>query len=284
MNYELINQIGLGTPAWQTQKKRIEQDNRTLLTLTSMPRFSEVLKNEKVKGVNLIDHLTGRTYDPDGYRFFNDVPVPETAQIFMNGDGSISIINDGEEIAKEFLFSGTRRQAQDVRYENLDGSLDYIHEFEIDGSTFSNIFYYNDDMQEIAFMDNDENVHVRFFYYNGAINLITVEDPQSHKTVAKYDTLNQFLAAEVAKMTNADDTVTITYLGLELDAVSQTKAHTVLDMVESPWDDAGNVRGNLLAILEGRLSYVDEVLVNQADYDRLQREGVATAKLTVVDK
>lgn len=284
MNYELINNIALGTPQWQTIKGRIKRENKQLLTLTAMPRFADILNSEQISGVNLIDHLIGRQYDQSGYRFFNDVPVPDGDQIFMNADGSISIINNGDPIGQEFLFSKTRRRAQDVRYMNPDGSLDYIHEFAFDGSTFSNILYYNNEIQELDFMDKQERVHIRFFYYNKVINLVTIENPETHVVEAKYDTLLAFITDQLAKMVTPDDTITITYLGLELDAISQTSSHNVLDMVEDPYDAQGKVRGNLLGILENRIPNVQEVLVSQRNYQRLADDGIATDKLRVVNQ
>lgn len=74
----------------------------------------------------------------------------------MNEDGSISIVHEGEDIGREFLFPDTRRAAQDIRYNNPDGSMDYIEEYAADGSLFSNIFYFNNEIQELVFYDPQE--------------------------------------------------------------------------------------------------------------------------------
>ncbi|KRM87289.1 hypothetical protein FD19_GL001447 [Lacticaseibacillus thailandensis DSM 22698 = JCM 13996] len=254
-----------------------------MLTLAPMPGFSGVLAAEQVQGINLVDQITSRTYDPDGYRFFNDVPVPTNTEIFMNEDGSISLIHEGIEIGKEFLYANTRRRAQDVRYHNLDGTMDYVEEYAFDGNRFSNLFYYNNELQEMVFYDNAGNARLRFFYYGGALNFITIEDPQTHKVQTKYNTQLDFYAHELAKIVGPQDTVTITYLGVELDAVAQSPAHNVLEMVESPLDDTGAVRGNLAGILQDEIPYIQEVRMTRADRDAVVAAGMSDRKITVID-
>lgn len=282
MNYELTNILNPDSQAWAQQKARIEAGKKKVLSLTSSPRFFGLLQSEKVAGVNLLDSVTGRKYQKNKTRFFNDVPVPYGAQVAMNADGSISVIYDGDELGKVHLYGNTRRAVQDVRYTNPDGTMDNIIEFAFDGNEFSNIFYYNDEIQEIVFLNNDGQAVVRYYYYGGAINYITVEDPKTHKMIKDYTTLTEFYADQLAKLLKPKDKVTISYLGIELDVLAQTKSHNIINLAEDPFDENDNVRGNLLSILNDDISYIQEVQVSQENADKLKQKQISLAKVTVV--
>ena len=101
MNYELLNTIDLNAAIWTDIKKRIIENNATVLTLAASPIYGDVLAKEGLQGVNIVDLVTKRTYHPGKYRFFNRVRVPTSAKVDMNEDGSISIVHEGEDIGRE---------------------------------------------------------------------------------------------------------------------------------------------------------------------------------------
>lgn len=281
MNYELLNTIDLNAAIWPDIKKRIIENNATVLTLAASPIYGDVLAKEGLQGVNIVDLVTKRTYHPGKYRFFNRVRVPTSAKVDMNEDGSISIVHEGEDIGREFLFPDTRRAAQDIRYNNPDGSVDYIEEYAADGSLFSNIFYFNNEIQELVFYDPQERPILRYYYYNNAINFITIEDPVSHKVHTKYDTLTEFIQDQMAKFLRPKDTVTFNYLGIELESLLKTQSHNVLQLVEEPLDDNHELRGNLRAILVNDVPYVQEVRMSLAAFQELGSTDAPMRKVRI---
>ncbi|MBM7616672.1 antitoxin component YwqK of YwqJK toxin-antitoxin module [Weissella uvarum] len=282
MDYELVNNIAPGTEAWDNAKANLAKNNGQVITLTATPNFYGILQEQGVDGVNIIDKITGRTYQADQYRFFNDVPVPTWSKINMNSDGSIVVLNQGDQIAREYLFPNTRRAVQDIRYTNLDGTLDFIEEFASDGNKFSNLFYSEDVLQEIVFFNNHEEGILRYYFYDGVINYITIEDPKTHKVIKDYATLDDFLIDQVAEMVTADDTVTIHYMGIEMTALRNAKSHNILQMSESVLDENGLVRGNLALILQDKLKSINEVLVDQEGYQALKQAKMPLNKVSVI--
>ncbi|RXT20493.1 hypothetical protein BVJ53_10880 [Lacticaseibacillus chiayiensis] len=281
MHYELLNTVDLTSPVWPDIKKRIARDHATLLTLTAEPDYGKVLAKEGLKGINLVDLLTKRTYHPKEYRFFNKVRVPYSAKVDMNENGSISILHEGDSIGREFLFPDSRRAAQDIRYTNLDGSLDYIEEYAADGSVFSNIFYYNNEIQEIVFYDMQQRPVLRYYYYDNAINYITIEDPISHEVNTHYANLGEFIQDQMAKRVHPNDTVTFNYMGVELDSLVKTRSHNVLQLVENPFDDNHVLRGNLEAILKNDIPYVQEVRMPLAAFQKIGEANVPMNKIRI---
>lgn len=281
MNYELLNTIDVGADIWPTVKKRVKKNHATVLTLAAFPAYGGILAKEGLKGVNIVDLVTKRTYHADNYRFFNRVRVPYTAKVEMNDDQSINIIYEGEPIAREFLFPNARRATQDVRFNNSDGTLDYIEEYAADGTLFSNIFYTNNQIQEIVFYDLKERPVLRYYYYENNINYITIEDPVSHKVQTSYDTLPAFLQDQVAKLVDPEDTVTFSYLGIELESLMKTKSHNIIQMAEPPLDESHNLRGNLRAILTNDIPYVQEVRMSLADFQQLGTTDAPMRKVKI---
>lgn len=281
MNYELLNTVDTDADIWPDIKKRITENNAKILTLAASPIYGGILEKEGLKGVNIVDLLTKRTYHPGEYRFFNRVRVPDSSKVDMNDDGSIDIIHEGENIGREYLFPDSRRAAQDVRFNNPDGTLDYIEEYAADGSLFSNIFYFNGDMQEIVFYDAEERPVLRYYYYEDEINFVTIENPITHKVEQSYGSLIEFLQDQVSKTVHTDDTVTFNYLGIELESLAQARSKNILQMVEPPLDENHEVRGNLQSILTNDIPYVQEVRLSLAAFQELGTKDVPMKKIKI---
>jgi hypothetical protein len=278
MNYELVNVLRADTENWKHQKQRAQESNSKLITLAPDPFFLRKHENDYSTMINVVDTVTKRTYDQQQSLFFNKVPTVAGAQIFMNADGVTSIIKNGERIGKLRLFPGTRRLVQDVTYYNGDGTRDLIEEYTFDGQLYSNIFYYQDQVQEIAFFDNQQNVRLRFHFYEGSLNLITIENPVTHEVTEKYDSMAQFQAAQVAKIVGPEDHVGIGYLGIELDALSKTKSTNTL-YLDEPAFDGDQLKGNLKLIIENNISYIQQVVVRPEDYQRMLEQGIDVTKV-----
>lgn len=270
---------------------KIEQDPRQLghwlaqdrvLTLAPMPRFFELCQLYELQGINLVDAITQRTYDRQGYRFFNDGNTPSLAKIEMMTDGSIMVIHNGTVIGREYIYPNTRRAIQDIRYTNPDGSLDYIEEYASDGQVYSNIFYYNDDIQEIVFFNTHRQAVLHYYFYHKLINYITVEDPLSHQVRQSYANVESFAQQVLGQLLQPEDIVIIHYLGIELSVLSQATSHNWLQLTESPFDEQHQVRGNLQAILENRISYISKVLVLPADYQALDQAHLPLHKVEII--
>lgn len=283
MNYELLNTIDPGSAVWQGVAKRAQDNHRKILTIAATPYFDRIVADKELKGTSLIDHVTGHKYDLSNHRFFNDVPVPYLTAMTMFQNGSIFAMLDGKPIAREFLYPNTRRVPQDIRYTNiLDGTLDYVEEYASDGSVFSNIFYYKGVMQEIDFYNTDGEPVLRFYYAEGDVNFITIEDPKTHKVLVSYDTLIEFQRDQLGKLLKAGDSVTINYMGVELDMLEGTPSHNILRLTESPFDESGAVRGNLEMILKDQISWIHEVQMNLPDFERLSNADMPMGKAKLV--
>lgn len=282
MNYEIVNQLQSGQPGWEAHKAELHRTNTQLLVLGPLPGFYGFLRDEKLQGVDLIDIITRRKYQDHSYLFFNKAPVPLGTAVYMNEDGSISLIHDGETIGSMITYAGTRRAVKELRYRYLDGSQDLIEEYTIDGNHYSNLFYYNDEIQEIQFLNRQGKVAVREFFYQGAINLITIDDPFSGKELRRYDNIDAFRAGELARFLKPEDVAITRYMGLEMEALRDTKSHNVLRLSESPFDENNQVRGNLLAILKNEIAYIQEVQMDQASYNALALRDVPLNKAKVL--
>jgi hypothetical protein len=88
-----------------------------------------------------------------------------------------------------------------------------------------------------------------------------------------------FLIAQLPKMVKGGDTVTISYMGIEMEALSQTTSHNILQPVESPFDENGEVRGNLRGILGDEIPYIQEVRVPIHDYQALGKTDLPLLKV-----
>lgn len=281
MHYELLNTVDPNAPIWTDIKKRAKRDHATILTLSAQSDYGRILNDAGLKGVNLVDLVTKRKYHPKRYRFFNKVRVPYAAKVDMNENGSISILHEGDSIGREFLFPNSRRAAQDIRYSNPDGSMDYIEEYAADGSVFSNIFYYENDLQELVFYDLEERPVLRYYYYEGNINYVTIEDPISHEVQTSYPNLGEFVQDQMAKTVHPNDTVTFNYMGAELDALVKTQSHNVLQLSEDPFDDNNVLRGNLESILTNAIPYVQEVRMPLASFQKIGQANVPMGKIRI---
>lgn len=281
MKYELVTVIRPADPNWKLQKERLHKEGGKVLSIAPSPDFEKLKKDEKVNGLNIIDRITKRPHDSKSFLFFNQAPVPDEAEIFMNEDRSISVVQDGEEIGEVELYHGTRRHVKNLRYLNWDGTPDYTVEFADDGQPFSNIYYHEDKIQQIDFLGDKELPVLSYYFYDGQINLVALQEPRSFEVKEKFDTVLDFLSTEVAKIVKKTDTVTITYMGQELFALAKTKSHNILRLEESPMDEQGNVKGNLKSILENRIPYIHEVHVNHMHYAQLQKTGVAMGKVKI---
>ncbi|KRM09942.1 hypothetical protein ABTQ33_11440 [Paucilactobacillus suebicus] len=269
MHYEIVNMIDPGTDNWADQKKRAQEPNGRVITLAPNPGFFGLVQSEHVKAINLVDRLTKRTYHKGSYLFFNEVPTVDGAEVFMNGDGSISIISDGDEIAQMTLYEGTRRFVKEINYTNIHGTNDYSQEYTYDGHLFSNIYYSHNEVQRMDFVDDEERPVVRFYLYQGMVNLITVEDPETHEISVRYDSMNDFIADQVSQIVKTADTTGITYMGVEIDALSKLSSRNTLYLDEPAFDDNGEVKGNLMATLEGNIPTIEEVVLDKGDYNKL---------------
>lgn len=282
MNYSLVSDIP-GEKRWKELLVSLENTNSKLITLVASPGLGRYAAGSKVKVINILDRLTGRIYSKGSYRFFNDVPVPSWSKIDMNRDGSISIVDKGEEIAKEFVYSNTRRAVQDIRYTNPDGSIDYIEEFAFDGSIFSNLFYADGNIQEMVFYNQSFEPVTRYYFYQGKINYVTIEDPKTHHVLKHFNSINAYYRDQITEIVSASDRVTIFYMGSELMALQDAKSHNVLHLSESPLDTDGKVRGNLVSILKNIVTNIHEVEVTQEQFDVLKEKGMPLDKLTILD-
>ena len=278
MNYELVSVLRSGTDNWKAQKERAEKNNSTLITLFPDPFFVRLRKEEYPTMINIVDYVTKRTYDESSSLFFDKVDTVEGAEIIMNRDGVITLVKEGVIIGEMRVFARSRRLVQDIKFFNADGSRDMVEEYTFDGKLFSNIFYFEDNIQEIDFFNDNRDVRLRFYFYEGSITLITVENPKTKEVIEKYDNMSQFQAAQVAKIVKPEDEVGITYLGVELDALKDTQSKNTL-YLEEPAFDGDQVKGNLKLIMEDEIDYVQRVVVSSEDYQKMLDLGLDVSKV-----
>lgn len=283
MEYELVSTIKPADKIWESQKQRLIERNGKVLSLSPSPSFNHLKNSELVEGINLLDELTKRTHHPEHFLFFNQIPTAVAAEVFMNEDRTISIIQDGGEIGQVTTYPETRRHVKEVSYLNSDGTKDFIEEYADDGQLYSNIFFFKDTVHEIDFYNSKQLPIVQYFFYEGQINLVVVRDQDSGEVCAKYSSLMQFLANQVANIVTEKDSVSISYMGIELFALAKTHSHNVLYLMESPFTNTGGIKGNLLSILENKISYVQEVNMLRKYYDKLAGKNVSLDKITIID-
>jgi hypothetical protein len=282
MNYELVSVLRVETDNWKQQKQRAINNNSKVITLLPGPFFTRYKKEEYENMMNIVDYVTKRTYDEKNSLFFDKVPMIDGAEIFMNADGIISIIKNGVRIGEMRTFPQSRRLVQDVTYFNDDGTKDMVEEYTFDGSIFSNIYYYEDRVQEIDFTNNDGQVCLRFYFYEGEMNLITVVDPTTNAVLESYDNMIQFQKAQLQKIVGPEDQINISYLGMELDVLEKTKSKNTLYLEESAFDGS-TVKGNLKLIMDDQIQYVQQAVVKHEDYDQMVDQGLNVSKVRYVD-
>ncbi|MGY4789228.1 hypothetical protein ACXDFG_00360 [Pediococcus pentosaceus] len=282
MNYELVSVLRVETDNWKQQKQRAINNNSKVITLLPDPFFTRYKKEEYENMMNIVDYVTRRTYDEKNSSFFDKVPMIDGAEIFMNADGIISIIKNGVRIGEMRTFPQSRRLVQDVTYFNDDGTKDMVEEYTFDGSIFSNTYYYEDRVQEIDFTNNDGQVCLRFYFYEGEMNLITVVDPTTNVVLESYDNMIQFQKAQLQKIVGPEDQINISYLGMELDVLEKTKSKNTLYLEESAFDGS-KVKGNLKLIMDDQIQYVQQAVVKHEDYDQMVDQGLNVSKVRYVD-
>lgn len=282
MNYELVSVLRVETDNWKQQKQQAINNNSKVITLLPDPFFTRYKKEEYENMMNIVDYVTKRTYDEKNSLFFDKVPMIDGAEIFMNADGIISIIKNGVRIGEMRTFPQSRRLVQDVTYFNDDGTKDMVEEYTFDGSIFSNIYYYEDRVQEIDFTNNDGQVCLRFYFYEGEMNLITVVDPTTNAVLESYDNMIQFQKAQLQKIVGPEDQINISYLGMELDVLEKTKSKNTLYLEESAFEGS-KVKGNLKLIMDDQIQYVQQAVVKHEDYDQMVDQGLNVSKVRYVD-
>lgn len=284
MEYELVSVIKPNNPIWEKQKNRLKTHGGQVISISPSPTFNQLIANEEVQGMNLLDLLTQRGHHEENFLFFNQIPTAYSAEIFMNEDRSISIVNDGEEIGRVVLYPETRRHVKEVQYLNSDGSTDFIEEYADDGALYSNLFFFNNTVQEIDFFNSKQFPVVSYFFYEGKINLVVIRDPETMKVTAKYSSLMDFVTTQVAHLVNPKDQVSISYMGLEMFALEKTTSHNILYLEESPFDSKGVIKGNLLSILKDKVSYIKEVRMSETHYKQLKDKNVPLDKAIIYDE
>ncbi|GEO67712.1 hypothetical protein [Levilactobacillus spicheri] len=284
MRYELVNGVHTNTDVWQQEKKILLADNLHLLSIGSAPNFAGTMRQEAIKhSVNLYDWLTKRTaYDPDDYLFFNRAPVPDGTNILMNSDGFLALEYDGAPIGQMKLYPGTNRAVKEIDYFNPDGTNDLIEEYATDGRQYTQLFYNEGQPQEFDFLNLKGQPIIRYYYYENVLNYITIEDPETQEVLEHYDNLNEFVCRQVANLLTVQDQVTVCYMGVEMMALRYTKSHNILRLCENPFDEQGEIRGNLLGILNNDIQYIQEVQMTQAAYNALALRNFKLDKATVV--
>lgn len=284
MRYELVNGVHTNTDVWQQEKKILLADNLNLLSIGSAPNFAGTMRQEAIKhSVNLYDWLTKRTaYDPDDYLFFNRAPVPDGTNILMNSDGFLALEYDGAPIGQMKLYPGTNRAVKEIDYFNPDGTNDLIEEYATDGRQYTQLFYNEGQPQEFDFLNLKGQPIIRYYYYENVLNYITIEDPETQEVLEHYDNLNEFVCRQVANLLTVQDQVTVCYMGVEMMALRYTKSHNILRLCEDPFDEQGEIRGNLLGILNNDIQYIQEVQMTQAAYNALALRNFKLDKATVV--
>jgi len=284
MRYELVNGVYTNTDVWQQEKKVLNTDNLHLLSIGSAPNFAGTMRKEGIKhSVNLYDYITKRTtYDPDNYLFFNQAPVPTGTNILMNADGYLALEYDGAPIGRMHLYPETNRAVKEIDYFNPDGSNDIVEEYATDGRQFTQLLYDEGEPQEFQFLNLKGQPIIRYYYYEKVLNYITIEDPTTHDVLEHYDNLSEFVSRQVAKLLTVQDQVTVCYLGVEMMALRYAPSHNILRLSEDPFDEQGEVRGNLLGILNDDIKYIQEVQMTQAAYNALALRNIKIDKATII--
>lgn len=283
MNYELINGVMTNTPAWTHFKTWAQSENAPFIVLQPLPGLLGVEKEQGVRLRSVIDYVTRRRYTKGAYRFFDEAPVPDIAQIYGSSDGFTNIIYEGETIGQITTYANTRRALKQIDYLNPDGTKDLTEEYAYDGNQYSNLLYYGNVLQQIQFLNNAGQVVLRQYLYDGQINLVTVEDPVTANVQKRFDDWPSFLSAAVGEMVTAHDVVRVHYMGQEMTALTHSPAHNILRLAESPFDEKGQVRGFLLMILKDEIKYIQEVELSKAAYHALALQNIPVDKATIVD-
>lgn len=70
MNYELVSVLRVETDNWKQQKQRAINNNSKVITLLPDPFFTRYKKEEYENMMNIVDHVTRRTYDEKKFLIF----------------------------------------------------------------------------------------------------------------------------------------------------------------------------------------------------------------------
>lgn len=281
MDYEILNMLNLSSATWPEQQERMLRSDATLITLAPDPGILQKQKMTDVKILNIVDYVTGRTTNPETFMFFNQAPVVDGAEILMVKHGKIDVIKDGFRIGEVHTYLNSRRLVNNVTYFNLDGSKAMVEEYAFDGKLFSRLYYNDNQVQQIIFYNDNQDAVLTYYFYEGVINFVTVEDPKTHQIIERFDTLADFLANKVAEITKSKDQVGIIYLGIELTSLTFSQSNNTLYLVESPLDNDGNIRTNLNLILENKIKFIQHVVIKRDDAKLIELAGGKTDKLIV---
>ncbi|MHC5268401.1 hypothetical protein ACYSNO_04320 [Enterococcus sp. LJL98] len=284
MHYELVNTINPNSEVWKKQKERLLLKQGQVLSISPSPNFNRLKNREGVTGINVIDEVTKRKHDASQFLFFNQVSTATRAEIFVNGNWTISLNHDGEEIGQMKLYPETRRLVKEVEYFNLDGTTDFIVEYADDGAPFSHIFFANNRPEQIDFFNSEQLPILSYFFYEGQNNFAVQRDPQTLKVVKKFANTMDFIMDQVAQKVTAEDTVVISYMGIELSALKRTNSYNILSLEETPIDEQGNVKRNLVDILENKIECIQEVRMQSDYFEQLKAREVPLNKIVVCEK
>lgn len=284
MNYELLNIINPADIIWQRSQKRLAANRGTAIMLAPNPGMALLHEQTKIKMLSVVDSVTKQVKyktTKDGY-FFNAVPTIDLAEVFMNKDGSISIVNDGQTVGEIKTYGGTRRIVKEVIYLHPDGTKDHIEEYTSDGRLYSNLFYARNEIQEIDFYDAKKFAPLRFFFYQGNLNYIRLYDRKTHAFIKDYHTVMEYYRDQLKQIVSEKDKLSISFMGVELLSLAETKSENTLYLNESPLDESGHLKGNLFQILTNQITYIHHVVMTQAMADEVPAD-VPTDKIIIVD-
>ena len=122
---------------------------------------------------------------------------------------------------------------------------------------------------------------MNYYFYQGTINLVTTRDTETFKVTQKFNTTLDFIRDQLAFQLTENDTVGISYMGLELFSLAKTNSINTLYLEESPLDGKGNIKGNLMSILDNRVPYIHKVEVDQKSYHLLANKNVCMDKVVL---
>lgn len=284
MHYEVVSTINPTSEIWKNQKERILLKQGQVLSISPSPNFNQLKLQENVQGYNLIDQLTKRKYNSKASLFFDQVPTVTKAEIFMNEGWTISINHDGEEIGHMALYPDTRRLVRAVSYLNQDGTTDFVEEYADDGAVFSNIFYANNQAEQIDFFNDEQLPVLSYFFYEGQNNFVVQRDPETLTVCETYSNAIDCMANQLKKQVESTDTIGISYMGIELSVLKDTISRNTLYLEESPLDNSGNVKLNLADILENRIPFIQEVQMSTNYYEQLTLKNISLDKIVINDE
>lgn len=202
--------------------------------------------------------------------WWTDLKVPDGAQFVINGDGTKNIVSRGHVIAHVRWFKDSPRIVQAVIWQDPDGKIDYKDIYRRDGKLFAKQYFSEGQLLESDFYFGQSTVHVRDFYFENHRNFVYAYDQ-------KYEQADVYIAH--IKDQWAQYTFNITQLGREISFASE---NTVLTLVDGVLDEQGQLRPDVVAILDDPRHKIQQVRLSQSDLDILVSRGIATYKVCIV--